>query len=128
MMSSVALRLVVLVSCAHALVHVYELALPSVEQEIAGEFFADNVEAGKAMTGKLSNSWRLMWGLGAIVAGWLVDRFGSKKLLTVYLLGCAATCVLAAVTTQKSGLFVSMIAMGAFKDKDNLVLSKWNAS
>ncbi|MDP7304843.1 MAG: MFS transporter, partial [Pirellulaceae bacterium] len=52
--------------------------------------------------------------LGAIVAGWLVDRFGSRKLLIVYLLGCAVTCVLAAGTTQKSALFVSMIAMGAF--------------
>lgn len=113
-MSSATMRLVLLVSCAHALVHVYELALPSVEQEIAGEFFTDDVEAGKAFTGQLSNSWRLMWGLGAIVAGWLVDRYGSKRLLAVYLLGAAATCVLAAGTTEKSGLFVSMIAMGAF--------------
>ena len=114
MMTSNPLRLVLLVSCAHALVHVYELALPGVEQEIAAEFFADNVEAGKAMTGKLSNSWRLMWGLGAIVAGWLVDRFGSKKLLAAYLLGCATTCAMAAATSQKSGLFIAMIAMGAF--------------
>jgi MFS family permease len=93
---------------------VYELALPSVEQEIANEFFADDAEAGKTLTGQLSNSWRLMWGLGAIVAGWLVDRFGSKKLLTIYLLGSATTCLLAAMTTQKLTLFVSMIAMGAF--------------
>ena len=113
-MSSIAMRLVLLVCCAHALVHVYELALPSVEQEIASEFLPDDVEAGKVLTGKLSNSWRLMWGLGAIVAGWLVDRFGSKKLLPVYLLGCAITCVLAACSSQISGLFVSMIAMGAF--------------
>jgi MFS family permease len=114
MTSSVATRLVLFVCCAHALVHVYELALPSVEQEIANEFFADDAEAGKTLTGQLSNSWRLMWGLGAIVAGWLVDRFGSKKLLTIYLLGSATTCLLAAMTTQKLTLFVSMIAMGAF--------------
>ncbi len=114
MMSSTAFRLVLLVSCAHALVHVYELALPSVEQEIAAEYFARDVEAGKAMTGQLSNSWRLMWGLGAIVAGWLVDRFGSKKLLAIYLLGSACTCALAAASRQQSGLFVAMIAMGAF--------------
>ena len=114
MNASIATRLVLLVCCAHALVHVYELALPSVEQEIAREFFADDVDAGKTLTGHLSNSWRLMWGMGAIVAGWLVDRFGSKKLLTIYLLGSATTCALAAVTTRSSGPFVSMIAMGAF--------------
>ena len=52
MTSSVATRLVLLVCCAHALVHVYELALPSVEQEIASEFFADDAEAGKTLTGQ----------------------------------------------------------------------------
>jgi len=113
MMPSTVLRLVLLVSCAHALVHMYELALPSVEQEIAGELFPDDLEAGKAMSGKLSNAWRLMWGLGAIVAGWLVDRFGSKRLLAIYLLGCGGTCAMAAVSTAQSGLFVAMIAMGA---------------
>ncbi len=114
MMSSTALKLVLLVSCAHALVHIYELALPSVEQQIAAEYFAADVEAGKALTGKLSTAWRLMWGLGAIVAGWLVDRFGSPRLLAIYLLGCAGTCALAALAREKTGLFLAMIAMGAF--------------
>ena len=34
-MSRTLLRLVLFISCAHALVHVYELAYPSVEQLIA---------------------------------------------------------------------------------------------
>lgn len=107
------LYLVLLVSSAHALVHVYELALPSVEQQIAAEYFGADEVSGKAMTGRLSNAWRLMWGFGAIVAGLLVDRFGARRLLAIYLLGCAAACALAATSTTQSSLFVAMITMGA---------------
>ncbi|HUG69460.1 MAG TPA: MFS transporter [Pirellulaceae bacterium] len=107
------LYLVLLVSSAHALVHVYELALPSVEQRIAAEYFGADEVSGKAMTGRLSNAWRLMWGFGAIVAGLLVDRFGARRLLAIYLLGCAAACGLAATSTTLSSLFVAMITMGA---------------
>ena len=107
------LYLVLLVSSAHALVHVYELALPSVEQQIAGEYFSADQASGKAMTGRLSNAWRLMWGFGAIVAGLLVDRFGARRLLAIYLLGCAAACALAATSSTQTSLFVAMITMGA---------------
>ena len=107
------LYLVLLISSAHALVHVYELALPSVEQQIAAEFFGADQVSGKALTGRLSNVWRLMWGFGAIVAGLLVDRFGARRLIAIYLLGCAAACVLAATSSTQSSLFVAMIVMGA---------------
>jgi MFS transporter, FSR family, fosmidomycin resistance protein len=107
------LILVLLVSSAHALVHVYELALPSVEQQIAAEYFPEDQAGGKAMTGRLSNMWRLMWGFGAIVAGLLVDRFGARRLLAIYLLGCGAACALAATSSTESSLFVAMIVMGA---------------
>lgn len=113
MMSRATLWLVVLVSSAHALVHVYELALPSVEQQIATEYFADDAAAGKALTGGLSNTWRLMWGLGAILAGWLVDHFGARRLLAIYLLGCGAACALSALATTVSNLSLAMLTMGA---------------
>lgn len=114
MMSSTTLRLVLLVSCAHAMVHVYEMSLPSVEQQIAGEYFGDDIDQGKAFTGKLSNYWRLLWGLGALVAGWLVDRFGSRPMLTIYLIGCGAMCVFAGATNYQNHLLLAMILMGAF--------------
>ena len=108
-MSPQVLRLVLLVSCAHALVHVYELSLPSVEQNIAAEYHVDT-----RTTGLLGNTWRLPWGLGAIVAGWLADRYGSRRLLIIYLAGCAATALAAARAGNLSTLFVAMFAMGAF--------------
>ena len=111
-MSRATLLLVLLVSCAHGLVHVYEVGLASVEQEIAVEYFGDDVGSGKAFTGRLSNTWRLMWGLGAVVAGFMVDRFGARRLLAIYLLGCGAACALAATSTNESSLFVAMVVMG----------------
>ena len=108
-MSPQVLRLVLLVSCAHALVHVYELSLPSVEQNIAAEY-----HVGTYTTGLLGNTWRLPWGLGAIVAGWLADRYGSRRLLIIYLAGCGATSLAAAMAGSLSTLFGAMFAMGAF--------------
>ena len=71
-MSRSTLQLVIFVSMAHALVHMYELALPSIEMELAAEYRTDQQEA-KELSGWLSNVWRLPWGLGALVACWLVD-------------------------------------------------------
>jgi len=108
-MNSAVLRIVLLVSCAHALVHVYELTLPSTEQSIAAEFGVT-----QETTGLLGNVWRLPFGLGALAAGWLADRHGSKPLLIVYLLGCATTALITWATTEISLLFVTMFSMGCF--------------
>lgn len=106
-------RLVLLVSCAHALVHSYELALPSIEQKVTADFTDDSQE-GKALSGRLSNWWRLLWGVGAPLAGLLVDRIGGRKMLAVYLLGCAAMCLLTTFSSSLTTLYAAMIGMGAF--------------
>lgn len=112
MNNQAAFRLILLISCAHAMVHTYELALPSVEQKIAADF-SETPEQGKALSGRLSNYWRLMWGFGAPLAGILVDRFGGRKMLAVYLLGCAVCCLLASTSFTLPRLYVAMIGMGA---------------
>ncbi|MCO6457209.1 MAG: MFS transporter [Pirellulaceae bacterium] len=112
-MSASTLRLVLLVSCAHALVHVFELSLPSVEQSIAAAYVPGDEAAGKQMTGLLQTCWRLPWGLGAVLAGWLVDRWGSKGMLAVYLLGAAATCILVGLAPPLPLFFLTMFAMGS---------------
>ena len=67
-MSPATFRLVLLISCAHALVHTFELALPSVEQMIGADFHVD-----RQQTGMLGTTWRLPFGFGALLAGWLAD-------------------------------------------------------
>jgi FSR family fosmidomycin resistance protein-like MFS transporter len=108
-MSPATFRLVLLVSCAHALVHVYELAYPSVESLMRGHYQID-----KAVAGQLGNTWRLPFGLGAMFVGLLVDRFGAKWLLVAYLLGCAATAGLIAAQPELPLLFGAMFLMGSF--------------
>ena len=101
------LRLVMLVSCAHSMVHIYEFSLPSVEQMVADDF-----GVGKETTGWLIWAWRLPFGFGAFAAGWLVDRFGSRRMLAVYLLVCAATAAVAGCQVGLSWLFPIMFLMG----------------
>lgn len=108
-MSRDTFRLVLLVSLAHAMVHTFEHSLPAVEQMI-GETF----EVGKERTGGLGTIWRLPFGLGALLAGWLADRFGSKRMLIVYLIGCSTTAVAAWWAPSLSTLFGVMFAMGCF--------------
>jgi MFS family permease len=50
----------------------------------------------------------------ALAAGWLADRVGSKRLLIVYLLGCAAACVMVYAASTLPLLFVTMFVMGCF--------------
>ncbi len=108
-MNSVALRIVLLVSCAHALVHMYELALPSTEQSIAYEF-----SVSEETTGLLGNVWRLPFGLGALGAGWLADRYGSKPMLILCMLGCGVTSIVTWAAHDLTLLFVAMFSMGCF--------------
>ena len=106
-------RLVLLVSCAHAMAHVFELSLPSVEHDIASEYPGDEA-AGKILTGWLSFCWRLPWGVGALLVGVLVDRYGSPRMLAIYLLGCALTCLLVSLHLGLPVMFAAMFLMGSF--------------
>jgi len=108
------LCLVLLVSVAHALVHMYELSLPSVEQEIAQGYFPNDPASGKAVNGWMAFAWRSPLGIGALVAGWLVDRFGARRMMAIYLAGCGVMCVLAGVWLPLWGLMMVMGCMGTF--------------
>jgi len=131
MMNSATLRLVLLVSCCHALVHVYEHSFASVEQLIvADEAFgieaavraqpdakgADKAVAArqKQISGYLGNCLRLPFGLCALLAGWLADRFGAKRLLLIYLAGCSVAALLAFLSPTLALLFVAMFMLGTF--------------
>ena len=106
-------NLVLLISMAHALVHVYEVSIPSADPQLAEHFFPEDPVAGKRFTGLLSNTWRLPFGFGALIAGWVVDRFGASRMLAIYLLGCSLACGLIAQTPSEAALFLIMFGMGS---------------
>ncbi|MBN2292626.1 MAG: MFS transporter [Pirellulales bacterium] len=108
-MSPATFRLVLLVSCAHALVHILELSFGNVEQLICDDF-----GIGKQVAGNLGACLRLPYGLFSLAAGWLADRYGAKRLLLVYLFGGSFAAVTAFWSPSLSVLFVSMFTLGIF--------------
>jgi MFS family permease len=108
-MSTALFRLVLFVSCAHALVHVYELAFASVEQLVATGF-----HVGKATTGLLGTCFAMPFGLFALAVGWLTDHWGAKRMLVTYLFGCAAACGVIWRVTELSELYFALFALGTF--------------
>jgi FSR family fosmidomycin resistance protein-like MFS transporter len=108
-MNRATLRLVLLLSCCHAMVHVYELSFGTVELKVAEEF-----GVGKEVTGVLASCLRLPFGLCALLAGWLADHFGAKRLLPIYLIGCSGAAVLAWYSPTLALLSVAMFSLGVF--------------
>ena len=114
-MSSATLRLVLLVSCAHALVHVYEHSLACVEPLVAvdPDFDVDPARPTE-VTGQLGSALRLPYGLCALLAGWMADRFGAKRLLIVYLIGCSSAALLACWAAHLATMYLAMFLLGLF--------------
>ncbi len=114
-MNAATLRLVLLISCCHALVHVYEHSLASVEQLIvADSAFGVAAADQEKVSGALGNWLRLPFGLCALAAGWLADRFGAKRLLLVYLFGCSMAALLAWYSPSLLLVTTSMFLLGLF--------------
>ena len=116
-MNSATLRLVLLISCCHALVHVYEHSLASVEQLVVEDEAFDVSRAEqeqKEISGELGNCLRWPFGFCALLAGWLADRYGAKRLLLIYLVGCSAAAVMAAFTPNLALMYASMFTLGMF--------------
>jgi MFS family permease len=115
MMNSATLRLVLLISCCHGLVHVYEHSLASVEQLLVADPTFDIQPADQEeVSGELGNWLRLPFGLCALGAGWLADRFGAKWLLLIYLLGCSGAALLAWYSPNLLVVTLAMFLLGLF--------------
>jgi MFS family permease len=96
-------------------VHVYEHSLASVEQlVVADDAFDVPGEQQERVSGVLGNWLRLPFGLCALLAGWLADRFGAKRLLLVYLFGCSAAALLAWYSPTLLIVTLSMFLLGLF--------------
>ena len=102
-------RALLFASIAHALVHSFMLILPAVLIPIMNEFDISVTEVG--FLGTLSY---LMFGLGAIPAGWLTDKFGSRGLVIICLIGSGASSLFIGLSTDLEMLYAGLMLLGLF--------------
>jgi len=115
MMNAATLRLVLLISCCHAMVHVYEHSLAAVEKDaVRDEAFGIQQANQETVSGELGNCLRLPFGLCALLAGWLAERLGAKRLLLGYLFGCSLAAVLAWYAPNLLMMAAAMFTLGLF--------------
>ena len=102
-------RALIFASTGHALVHSFMLILPAVLIPIMNEFSISATEVG--FIGTLSY---LMFGLGAIPSGWLTDKYGSRGLVVICLIGSGASSLFIGFSTGLAMLYGGMISLGLF--------------
>ena len=73
---------------SHGLIHILELSVPGLLILIQAEFASGDFAMGRVVT-----LYGLLFGVGALPAGFLVDRLGSKSLLLVCLWGASLATV-----------------------------------
>lgn len=99
--SSAEQRVLWTTSLTHGLIHVYELAVPALLILIQADF-----GAGDFAMGRVVGLYGLLFGLGALPAGYLVDRLGSKALLLACLWG-SALCMVGLALSPSFGWFTA---------------------
>lgn len=96
-------------STAHALVHSFMLIFPAVMLPVMKEFDLTSTDAGFLVTFSY-----LMFGLGAIPAGWLTDHFGSRGLIVICLIGSGLSSIFIGTSEDYFQLAAGLLSLGAF--------------
>ena len=103
-------RKVLTTTClTHSLIHIYELSIPALLWMIQTEFGANDLRMGKIAT-----LYALLFGLGSLPAGWLVDRIGSRPLLVACLLGSSGCMIGMALSPDLVWFGIAAAGMGLF--------------
>ncbi len=101
--------LVFLIGSCHTMVHFYEQLFPALLLMMALYFHMDIAKAGWMQT-----VLALAFGLGALPAGYIADRIGSKRILMIYLLGAGLSCIFISLAQSVAMLAIGLGAMGIF--------------
>jgi MFS family permease len=75
-------RIITLTAASHALVHLFEGVLPPLIPLLMLEFGTDYFHLGLVVTG-----FSYAFGIGALPAGFLADKIGPRRLITLFLFG-----------------------------------------
>ena len=91
----------------HAMVHTYELAVPILLTVWLAEFSATSATLGSVVAVGYG-----LFGVGALPAGVLVDRFGSRRLIVACLFGMGTAFVLLGLLPGVAGIAVALAVWG----------------
>ena len=81
---------------SHLITHGYMTLLPAVLVVIIGEHSLSFLDIGI-----IANVGYFLYGLGAFPAGYLADKFGSKRVLSIGVLGMAVSSVLVGLSQNR---------------------------
>ena len=102
-------KVVWLVSFSHLITHAYMTILPAVLIAIATEQSISFVELGL-----VANIGYFLYGLGAFPVGWLADRYGSKKMISIAILGMSISSFLVGISTSTITFGITYALLGVF--------------
>jgi len=102
-------KLTWLASLSHLITHGYMTLLPAVLVVIAGEHSLSFLDIGL-----IANIGYFLYGLGAIPTGYLADRFGSKRMLTIGISGMAFSSILVGLSPSALTFALTYALLGSF--------------
>ena len=93
----------------HSFSHIFMLLYPTVVLALEKEFHQSYGELLVLMT--LGN---VLFGVAALPAGWLGDRWSTLGMMVVYFFGLGAAAIFTGFMSTKSGLVVGLALIGLF--------------
>lgn len=94
---------------AHTMVHIYEQAFPPMLKLVGAEY-----DLSLTMMGGLANIFPFFFGLMGLPAGYFADRYGSRIILLIFLVGSGVAALLVPVALPIWSLAFLFFMMGAF--------------
>ena len=102
-------RIVALTSSAHGLIHIFMLLFIT-----ANILMAKELGVGLFYIGNLGTISYFAFGLGALPAGFLSDRIGSHRIITLCLIGAGASSFFISRSRGPVGLAIALACLGVF--------------
>jgi len=96
-------------SVCHALVHSYMLIFPTIYKSLG-----EGLNLEFARVGLVGMASYMAFGFGALPAGFLVDRFGARNLIVIFLAGTTLASVLTFLAGGGTGVAVALVLLGFF--------------
>ncbi|MGI9489895.1 MAG: MFS transporter [Geminicoccaceae bacterium] len=120
MTSSNASRTMAYINVGHSFSHLVMLLFPTVVLTLEPAWDADFSDLLP-----LGFAGYLLFGLGALPAGWLGDRWDSEKMMVVFFLGTGAACMLAGLADSPITMMIALTLVGLFASIYHPVALAW---